>query len=315
MTGAVPRFSIIVPAYNAADYISQTLASVVYQTETEWELIVVDDGSTDSTAATVRQFDDHRTTLIRQENRGVSAARNSGFAKSRGEYVLFLDADDLLFPNSLRRLGQELDCHPEAVLAFGTCTRFERTPPLESAARAPLRARPKPGGDALASLLRANMLLVGGVLARREAIVRIDGFDPELKMGEDWVFWCDLAALGPVRYVGPMPVFAYRSHRSSTTRKLSEDPRGLWPAIDRAFAREAVRQRFSKAELARLRRRAEAFALGVASRELLRNSDWSLARQVLWDGLKRDPCSIGDWVFLLFAMCSWLPKPAQRLVD
>lgn len=315
MTPKSPRFSIIVPAYNAADYVCQTIESVVCQTETDWELIVIDDGSTDPTAQVVKEFNDHRIAVIRQENRGVSAARNAGFVQSRGEYVLFLDADDILFPDALHRLGKELDERSEAVLSFGTFTRFYSSPPLPAAAREPLRWRPKPSGEALASLLAGSTPLTGSVLARREAIARVGAFDPGLSIGEDWALYCDLATLGPMRYIGGRPVLGYRVHSGSATRKLTLNPKAQWPAIDRVFAREAVRQRFSAKELARLRRRSEAFALGVASREFLRNSDWRHARVILWDAIKRDPASLGDWFFLPFAIVGWLPNAARRFLD
>lgn len=315
MIGEAPRHSVIVAAYNAAQYIGDTIVSVFRQTEENWQLIVVDDGSTDATARIVSDFDDERVTLIRQENHGVAVARNTGFSASSGEYALFLDADDILFPDALTRLGLELDAHPEAVLAYGTCMRFESAPAIESTARQPLRRRRRPTGDALASLLTHNPLLVGAVLARSEAIRRTDGFDAGLSVGEDWVFWCELATLGAFRYVGPKPIFAYRWHSASRTRKFGSDPRAGWPVIDLVFSRDAVRQRFSDRRLLQLRRQAEAWTLGVASRELLRAYDWRQARQVLWSAVKRDPASLGDWFFLPFAMVGWLPPIARKFLD
>jgi glycosyltransferase involved in cell wall biosynthesis len=310
-----PKFSVIIAAYNAANYIGQTIQSVIAQTTSDWELIVADDGSTDSTIQVAKDFDDKRIIVISREHQGVSAARNGGFAASHGLYVLFLDADDILFADTLDRLGNELDEYPEAVLSFGTCSRFEFAPPTRSDAREPIRVRRKPHGDALASLLRRNALPVGSVLARRDAVARSQGFEPALRMGEDWAFWCDLAALGPIRYVGKKPVFAYRCHRNSAMRKLSSNPRGLWPAIDLVFARNAVTERYSTKKLARLRRHAESFALSVASRELLRSCKWHEARQTLCAALKREPLSPESWCFLPFAIIGWLPAPARRLLN
>jgi glycosyltransferase involved in cell wall biosynthesis len=310
-----PCFSVVIAAYNAADYIGATIGSVIRQTKRNWQLVVVDDGSTDATREMVEQFCDERITLIRQENQGVSIARNRGLAAASGKYVLFLDADDLLFSDALSRLGRELDKHPEAVLAFGNCTRFETTPPQEAGARPPLRARPTPHGEAFAALITRNRLFVGGALARRKVLAHVDGFDPSLRIGEDWVFWCSVAAMGPIRHIGRKPVLAYRCRQGSATRMLAANPKGFWPAIDRIFAQEAVAARFSARELARLRRRAEAYALCIASRELLRVSDWRQARAILWEALKRDPASFGDWFFLPFALVGWLPRPARRLLD
>ncbi len=284
-----PRFSIIVPAYNAAAYISQTIESVTIQTEADWELLVVDDGSTDSTVQKLHNFNDSRLVVISQQNQGVSAARNAGFAASRGGYVLFLDADDLLFPDALQRLGDALDEDSAVVLSYGTCTRFVGRP--STAARPPIRLRRKPNGEALNSLLQRNSLVTGAVLVRREMLERAGGFDRELKIGEDWALWCDLAALGPIRFAGRRPVLAYRFHHESAMRTLAADPRALWPALDRIFSRDTVRCRFSARTLAQLRRRAEASALTATASELVRGRRWRVAFRTLPALLKRDPAS------------------------
>lgn len=315
MNGSPPRISVIVAAYNAEAYLREAIESVLSQTASDWELIIVDDGSTDDTARVAATATDPRITLIRQENLGVSAARNRGFAASRGDYVLFLDADDALYPEALQRLGKGLDGHPDAVLSFGSCVRFHFSLPLSEAAREPLRWRPKPSGQALATVLVGSTPLIGAALVRRDSLAQIDGFSAELDMGEDWVLWCDLAALGPIRYIGGSPVMGYRLRAGSSTRRLGLDPKAHWPAIDRIYARPALRLRFSPNEIARLRKRSEAFALGMASRELLRNCDWRRARSILLDALKRDPTSLGDWFFLPFALVGWLPKTARRFLE
>ncbi len=96
------RVSIIMPCYNAARFIAEAIASVIAQTESSWELLVIDDGSTDGSAEVVRRFTDPRIRLISQANAGVSAARNAGLAASKGEFVAFLDADDRMRPDRLQ---------------------------------------------------------------------------------------------------------------------------------------------------------------------------------------------------------------------
>jgi len=98
-----PEITVVIPAYNASQYITETIQSVLQQTFTNWELIVVNDGSTDNTEDIVKRFsDDTRIKLISQKNGGVSAARNNGIRVAAGKYIAFLDADDYLLPGDLQ---------------------------------------------------------------------------------------------------------------------------------------------------------------------------------------------------------------------
>src|SRR5690242_8383826 len=147
------HIGVVVPAYNAAEWIGDAIASVLVQTHRDWSLVVVDDGSTDGTLAAVASFNDARIRLVRQPNAGVSVARNRGVAElygapspqpppARGGGVLFLDADDWLAPDALARLNAALDAAPDAVAASGPCT-FADTGPV----------RRPPDGDILQRLL------------------------------------------------------------------------------------------------------------------------------------------------------------------
>ena len=96
------KVSVIMPAYNRETYIRESIDSVLAQSFTDFELIVVDDGSTDSTAGIVQSYTDSRIRLIRQPNRGVSVARNAGLEAVRGQFITFLDSDDLYYPDFLK---------------------------------------------------------------------------------------------------------------------------------------------------------------------------------------------------------------------
>src|SRR3954467_2657063 len=100
----MPQFSVVVPTYERAETLGRAIASILRQ-DADFELIVVDDGSTDDTARIVRQFDDERISYQHQTNAGVSAARNAGAAAARGEWLVFLDADDELLPDALERFS------------------------------------------------------------------------------------------------------------------------------------------------------------------------------------------------------------------
>lgn len=100
----MPLFSVIIPVYNKANYIEETLKSVLEQRFTDYEIIIIDDGSTDSSLKIINQFSDNRICIYTQENKGVAAARNFGIEKSKGKLIAFLDADDYWFPNHLEEI-------------------------------------------------------------------------------------------------------------------------------------------------------------------------------------------------------------------
>lgn len=119
----MPFFSIVIPLYNKQKDIAATLQSVFAQTFADYEVIIVNDGSTDGSESEVLQFDDNRIVYIKTENRGVSQARNLGMEKARGEYIAFLDADDYWFPGHLETLQQLITKYPKAGL-YATNYRF-----------------------------------------------------------------------------------------------------------------------------------------------------------------------------------------------
>jgi len=114
-----PLVSIIMPAYNAESFIAEAIQSVIEQTFYDWELLIIDDGSTDGTANIVNTFSDERVMLIQQENAGVSAARNVGLDRAKGKYITFLDADDILPHRSLEVRIEYLKSHIDIDLVDG----------------------------------------------------------------------------------------------------------------------------------------------------------------------------------------------------
>lgn len=193
----LPLVTVIIPAYNYAQFISETLASVQAQTYQHWECIVVDDGSTDNTSAVVASFSrkESRVRVIRQENKGLAAARNTGIANSTGEYVQFLDADDLLESKKLERQIEFLEQHSDVDIVYGDVRYFRTGNPeqlLFSQASenapwvVPLSAK---GKDVLLSMLRNNFMVVSSPLLRRSVISDVGPFDGVVKGVEDWEYW------------------------------------------------------------------------------------------------------------------------------
>ena len=113
----MPRVSVIIPTYNSARFVVQAVESVLAQTYSDFEVIVVDDGSTDNTPVALAGYR-QKIRYLHQENRGPSAARNAGYRASQGDYVLFLDSDDLIPPDTLERQVSFLNDHPEFGLVY-----------------------------------------------------------------------------------------------------------------------------------------------------------------------------------------------------
>ena len=197
------RIDIITPAYDVAPYIGDAIRSVLAQSHRYWTMTIVDDGSTDETAAIAATFDDPRIRLLRQRNAGVSAARNLGLVASNAEAVLFLDADDWLSPDALATLAETLRTAPNAIAAVGPYQRVLDGPgPLAAATGAVSdgRVRAPASGDLLRALLVRNQFANGGhLLIRRHKVETAGTFNPGLTYGEDWEYWIRLACFGVVR--------------------------------------------------------------------------------------------------------------------
>ncbi len=192
-TGRIPRVSVIIPAYNAAWCIRRAVDSVLAQDYRGHELIVVDDGSTDDTAAILAGYGD-AVQMVSKPNGGLSSARNAGITAAHGEFVAFLDADDWWMPTKLARQVALMDARPD--LLFCSTASAVQTPTGERLADWRCGA----GKDAtLKSIFAANAHVAGSgsaVLAKRDAFARVGGFDESLRSLEDIDMWMRLAALG-----------------------------------------------------------------------------------------------------------------------
>lgn len=189
----MPRVSVVIPAYNAVWCVRRAVDSVLAQNFRDFEVLVVDDGSTDGTAAILAVYDD-ALRVVSKPNGGLSSARNAGIAAARGEYVAFLDADDWWLAAKLARQVELMEVHPEVL--FCSCTTAVRTP---EGGQLPDWRCGAATGSALESIFAVNAFVAGSgsaVLVRREAFARAGGFDESLKSLEDIDMWMRLAALG-----------------------------------------------------------------------------------------------------------------------
>lgn len=222
----MPKVSVIVPSYNLGKYLPETLRSVSAQTFTDWECIVVENGSTDGSARIVQTFCEADPRFVMAAftgNKGVAAARNHGLERARGQYILFLDADDLITPRYMEEAVAALDADPSLTVVYGRGERFgaEKTwdlPPFS-----------------METMLARNCLYISCFFRKMDLSGEL-AFDPAFTTGfEDWDFWLGLLERVPRPKVLQLPslCFRYRTRRHSRNKGVTDEAlrdirRQLW---------------------------------------------------------------------------------------
>lgn len=209
----MPEVSVIIPTYNRRDFISEALASVLAQSYHDFEVIVVDDGSTDDTREVVQAFPEVR--YLYQENRGVSAARNHGVAVSSGRLLAFLDSDDVWQPRKLQTQVAFFAARPEARI----CQSEEIW--LRHGVRVNLHNKHrKPSGDIFARSLQLCLVSPSAVMLRRELFEETGGFDESLPACEDYDLWLRIAVKEPVHLLEEPLVIKRGGHADQLSHRF-----------------------------------------------------------------------------------------------
>lgn len=209
--------SVIIPSYNYAKYLPEAITSVAKQTYGDWELVVVDDGSTDKSAKvavdtikTLKIAD--RASVISKENGGLVSARKVGFAKSSGDYVMFLDADDVLHKQYLSKTAKVLDNSYTTDIVYTDYTMFGS------------HTRTHHQSDFTVQGLLGGCIITNSALFRRECFFPYLATEYRTGIGgEDWDFWLGCIERGHIAYRLPESLLYYRVHGSSLTRKADLD--------------------------------------------------------------------------------------------
>ncbi|MCW8934269.1 MAG: glycosyltransferase [Gammaproteobacteria bacterium] len=211
--------SVVIPTYNCANYLLQAISSVINQSYTDFEIIVVDDGSTDNTKSIIHSISDKRLQYVIQNNQGASAARNHGLELAKGEFIAFLDADDTWFPDKLKTQIQVFDEFPDATAVFSnfhiTTTDGEilsdngiyqdyaifknERKSLEDLFS--FHENNIYTGNIFDSLFLGNFIKTSSFMVRRSAIETTGFFDINLITQEDYDLWLRLALTGPFAYI------------------------------------------------------------------------------------------------------------------
>lgn len=211
----IPRVSVVLPTYNRARYLEGAVQSVLNQTFQDFELIVLDDGSTDNTAEILEQYrKDERIHCSFEVHRGASLARNKGIEKARAQYVAFLDSDDLWFPDKLERQVTFLNEHPEIAFVHGSVEMMDMKGQFLREETGRLRAlyrKAQKRGEDYTGLSEAALIFSSAAVFRKSCLEQAGCFDPALNSLEDLDLYLRITfERGQIGFLGDPPAARYR---------------------------------------------------------------------------------------------------------
>ena len=229
--GSQPAISVVMPLYNKERDVARAIRSALAQTFTDFELIVVNDGSTDLSVEAVATFNDPRIQLVHQENKGVSEARNRGVSEARAELVAFLDADDEWLPEFLATVWHLSICQPDsAAFATGYLLRepVGRTRPARVRGLSPGFTEGVLEDYFSVAAISDPPLCSSAVTVKREALQCIGGFPTGIRSGEDLLTWARLAVRYPIAYsVEPLAIFWMPGYVTDRPGRFAEQRDGV----------------------------------------------------------------------------------------
>ena len=226
------RVSVIIPSYNDRPFLSMALDSIKKQTFEDYEIIVVDDGSTDGTAEWLAQSNNPKLRILRQPNQGPSSARNLGITHAKGEYIAFLDADDLWHPTKLEKQVHCLDSFPQAGLVNAGVIKIDSQGNQNKGSHLPEQSN-----SDWPNIAVENSIPCGSVpLVRKNCFKQLGGFDSQLKSAEDWEMWIRIAEKFEIKTVQEYLVY-YRIYSGSSSHNLQLHLEGRIAVIERTFSR------------------------------------------------------------------------------
>ena len=229
----MPRVSVIMPAYNTAQYIGDAIDSVLNQDYPNKELIIIDDGSTDGTVDIIRRYEP-AVTLLTQKNQGSAVARNAGLDAARGDYVAFLDSDDIWLPGKLTAQVTYMEQHPQIGMSYSRWRVWKPGPDGQFCAPESLNHSiddpaastgivEEGSGWLYNRLLFTSLLHTITVIARRDLIDKVGTFDTVLKRGQDYDYWLRASRVTEIHQLD-QTLALYRLHGEGCIKK--------WPHIN-----------------------------------------------------------------------------------
>lgn len=190
------NFSVIIPTYNRCNFLKKAVESILNQTYTQWQLIIVDDGSIDDTEDYIRSLHDERIFYVKQDNHGVAHARNQGIAQARADWICFLDSDDWFLPEKLARTVETIKEYPDIKIFHTEEVWYQRGALLK-----PKVKHQKPDGDVYTQVLPLCCISISTVAIHRSVFDTVGVFDEAFEACEDYDFWLRATHQFPVKLI------------------------------------------------------------------------------------------------------------------
>ena len=300
--------SVIIPTFNRENLIKDAINSVLEQTYQNFEILIIDDGSTDDTSDVVKSIGDTRIKYIYQENAGVSRARNNGIENAQGEYIAFLDSDDFWHPEKLEKQATVLDQNSDADIV----TNSSQYQTFQNDLICIKNNLAKNQKEVISMMLLCQDMVYTGtpVLCVRKRIFEKSGvFDEEMRFCEDWDLFFRMALVGKV-YNIPEILTYVRSHKDNVTKTSSVNKfkEGKLRFLNKAFSNELL-----PSDMLQLKKRAYSYAWwSFAYWALYKSKEYTIARECFWKTLKYNPFKIFDVGFAIAFIFSYLPAIVLR---
>ncbi|RKY89923.1 glycosyltransferase family 2 protein [candidate division KSB1 bacterium] len=266
----MPDVSVIIPTYNRTDLVCNAVDSVLAQTFSNYELIVVDDGSTDGTEKKLRKYSG-KLKYIYQNNRGVSSARNRGIRESSSEYICFLDSDDLWKKRKLEIQFDEMKKNPEFHISYTD----------EIWIRNGLRVNPRKkhkkfSGDLFEKSLEMCIISASSVMIKREIFDKVGYFDENLEVCEDYDLWLRISKDYPVHFIDKPLIIKYGGHKDQLSHKYWGNDRFRVYSIEKLLKNESLEPRQKNLAVKELIRKCEILVNGFKKRKKYKEAEYYL---------------------------------------
>ena len=314
------QFSIVMPVYNLAHLVSDAVGSVFAQSVDDWEIIVVDDGSTDDLDAYLKSVPDRRLRTLSLPHSGLDAARRAGTDAAGGTYLVYLDADDRLRPSALKRFSEAFARDPAVGVVYGD--RIFMTEDGRSLGKPPRLGLRRPfSGDVFSRVVAGCPFAAASQAAIRLSVLRdVGGYPLDLGSSGDWYMWCRLAAEVRFAYIGGGAVTEYRLRADSLARAWIREPvdtptiAQFREVLDAIHDLPEITARFRPMGQRVLRRRGEAHAYFIKAHEYLRVGRFVPARQYFGAGIRAWPFDPAALLGFAMAATKWMPRAAWPYV-